>query len=147
MAPWSLPIGNSVFAKVVAINSMGSSLTSSPGNGAVLGLSVVPDAPINLARDNANTWSGQITLTWSAGASNGGQTIDYYRVSYDQSAGQFVVLSSQVVAKTYTATGLIAGNIYYFKVEAHNSIGYGPASAVFGIMAATTPTQPSAPTT
>ena len=51
-APWLLPIGNSVFAKIVAVNSMGSSLTSSAGNGAVLGLSVVPDAPINLARDN-----------------------------------------------------------------------------------------------
>jgi hypothetical protein len=71
-SPWSLPVGTSVFAKIVAINAMGSSLTSSEGNGAVLVLSVVPDAPINLARDNANTLAGQITLTWQAGPSNGG---------------------------------------------------------------------------
>ena len=51
---------------------MGESPQSTGGNGAVLKLSVVPDAPKNLARDNANTWAGQITLTWSDGTSDGG---------------------------------------------------------------------------
>jgi hypothetical protein len=35
-------------------------------------LSVVPDAPLNLSRDDTNTWEGQITLTWEDGLSNGG---------------------------------------------------------------------------
>jgi hypothetical protein len=63
-APWSLTNGTSVFANIVAINALGESAISTPGNGAILKLSVVPDAPINLARDNTNTWAGQITLTW-----------------------------------------------------------------------------------
>jgi hypothetical protein len=63
-SPWSLTNGTSVFANIVAINALGESTVSTQGNGAILKLSVVPDAPINLARDNANTWAGQITLTW-----------------------------------------------------------------------------------
>lgn len=62
---------------------MGESAQSTGGNGAVLKLSVVPDAPVSLARDSDNTWEGQITVTWRDGASDGGQPIDYYRVSYD----------------------------------------------------------------
>ena len=72
LAPWNLTAGTSIFAKVIAINVMGESPQSTGGNGAVLKLSVVPDAPKNLARDNANTWAGQITLTWSDGTSDGG---------------------------------------------------------------------------
>jgi hypothetical protein len=45
---------------------------STPGNGAILSLSTVPSSPVNLARDDVNTWSGQVTVTWADGASNGG---------------------------------------------------------------------------
>ena len=37
---------------------MGSSSASIEGNGAIIKLSVVPDAPINLSRDNVNTKEG-----------------------------------------------------------------------------------------
>jgi hypothetical protein len=37
---------------------MGSSSFSKSGNGAVIKLSVVPDAPNALTRDNINTWAG-----------------------------------------------------------------------------------------
>jgi hypothetical protein len=71
-SPWSLSTGTSVFAKIIAINAMGESSYSTGGNGAVIKLSVVPDAPISLARDDANTWEGQITLNWADGVSDGG---------------------------------------------------------------------------
>lgn len=58
LAPWRLTTGTSVFAKIIAINAMGESDRSTGGNGAVMKLSVVPDAPINLARDDDNTWEG-----------------------------------------------------------------------------------------
>ena len=91
--PWNLTPGTSIFAKIIAINIMGDSPESTGGNGAVLKLSVVPDQPINLARDDENTWAGQITLTWENGPSNGGQAVDYYRISHDQSTDSYVVVA------------------------------------------------------
>jgi hypothetical protein len=82
-APYSLTPGTSVFVKVSSINVMGESSLSTSGNGAILKLSVVPDAPIELARNDEFTWAGQATVTWSDGSSDGGQPIDYYRVSHD----------------------------------------------------------------
>lgn len=57
------------------------------------------------------------------------------------------MVASEVIAKSYTASGLIPGNTYYFKVEAHNAIGYGQASAPFAIIAATIPSIPNSPVT
>lgn len=82
-SPYNLEPDTSVFAKVYAINLMGISQVSAPGNGAILKLSVTPDSPVNLARDDLNTFSGQITLSWEDGVYNGGQPVDYYRVSHD----------------------------------------------------------------
>ena len=53
--PWNLATGASVFAQVVAINIMGPSLTSLTGNGAVLQISTVPSAPVNLRKDSITT--------------------------------------------------------------------------------------------
>lgn len=63
-SPFSLNTGTSIWAQVIAYNIMGPSGTSTRGNGAIITYSTVPAAPVNLARDNANTLSGQITLTW-----------------------------------------------------------------------------------
>jgi hypothetical protein len=44
--PYSLIKGNSVYAKIIAVNMYGDSLYSQEGNGAVM--IIVPDSPINL---------------------------------------------------------------------------------------------------
>lgn len=72
MQAYGLTPGTSVFAKITAVNAMGTSSISTQGNGATLKLSVTPDAPVNLARDELNTWAGQITINWEEGAENGG---------------------------------------------------------------------------
>ncbi len=84
---------------------------------------------------------------WADGASNGGQSIDYYRVSHDQSTGTYIVAMANVVTKSYTIVGLTPGNTYNIKVEAHNAIGFSVASQPFAIIAATNPSTPNAPTT
>jgi len=46
VAPYHLPWGSSVFAKVVAFNIKGNSVESAAGNSAVI--LTIPDAPTNL---------------------------------------------------------------------------------------------------
>jgi hypothetical protein len=45
-SPYNLEAGAGIFAKVIAYNSIGDSPESAVGNGALLKLSLVPDAPI-----------------------------------------------------------------------------------------------------
>jgi hypothetical protein len=90
--PFMLNLGQSVYAKVAAVNEINSSPNSVPGNGASITLSFVPDAPVNLLRNELLTTRSQISLSWEAGASNGGQPILDYRVSYDQAAGIWTIL-------------------------------------------------------
>jgi hypothetical protein len=52
-----------------------------------------------------------------------------------------------VLTQSYTATDLIPGNTYRFKIEAHNSMGYGSKSSAFAIIAATRPDAPNPPVT
>jgi hypothetical protein len=82
-APWTLSNGASVFAKIIAVNEIGESAESTSGNGATLSISVVPDAPIGLARDSLTTSTTQIGLLWNAGSSDGGQAILDYRIWFD----------------------------------------------------------------
>ena len=72
VAPWTLSASASIYAKIVAVNAIGSSQESVAGNGATLMISSVPDAPIGLARDSVTTTTTQIGLLWFAGSSDGG---------------------------------------------------------------------------
>ena len=57
--PYSLPFGTSVYAKVTATNSYGTSVISAPGNGAVI--LTVPTAVV-LSNYEAGTNADQITI-------------------------------------------------------------------------------------
>lgn len=78
-APFLLAWGSSVFASVIATNVYGSSLPSIGGNGAII--LTVPDAPVSLLKNAAQTSGTQIGLTWSPGPSNGGSAVLDYTVS------------------------------------------------------------------
>jgi hypothetical protein len=84
---------------------------------------------------------------WSDGASNGGQPILDYRISFDQGSGNWAILQTGITTKELVATGASPGVTYYFKIEARNVIGYSGESAVFGIKAAIKPTSPTGVTT
>lgn len=49
--PFNLGLGASVYASVICMNGVGNSPQSSVGNGAIIEVSVVPDAPISLVRN------------------------------------------------------------------------------------------------
>ena len=89
-----------------------------------------------------------IRFTWDDGESDGGETIIDYRVTYDQSTSNFVMLADGITERSYTTSvTLISGRTYVFKVEARNSVGYSAYTAEKSLLAAQVPGQPPTPST
>jgi hypothetical protein len=105
-----------------------------------------PDAPINVVETVASRTPTTISFTWSPGSSNGGAVVEDYRITYDQSSDDFVVIEAGLNLLTYTASALTTGNTYKFKVEARNSLGFSSYSSVVSILCADSPSQPNVPT-
>lgn len=113
-APYNLPWGSSVYAKVAAINIKGASVFSIEGNGAVI--LTIPDSPLNLQNNAAVTSATQIGVTWTEGLEDGGSAVLYYKVSYKAQADLSYTEISEIYALAYTITGLTAGINYNIKV-------------------------------
>ena len=115
-SPYLLNWGDEIYAIVAASNIKGQSTFSDEGAGATILTN--PDAPLNLANDPLNTSGTTIGLIWYEGPENGGTPVLDYTVSYDQSSGTgtFVELAAGVTTLSYSATGLVPGNTYTFKV-------------------------------
>lgn len=89
--------------------------------------------------------SGTVDLTWSAPGSNGGAPIDLYKVQWSTDGSSWNDAFT-TVALSGSATGLTNGTSYVFRVLAHNSQGYGPASGSSNaVVPGTEPSQPAAP--
>jgi PKD repeat protein len=90
----------------------------------------VPGAPTGLT---ATAGSGQVSLSWQAPASNGGQNITNYRVYRSLASGNETPVTSGGCSNlgavlSCTDTGLTAGVPYFYKVTAVNGTGEGPQS-------------------
>jgi len=90
----------------------------------------VPGAPTGLT---ATGGTGQVSLSWQAPASNGGENITSYKVYRGTSSGTETLLTSGgcsglSTGLSCTDTGLTAGQTYYYKVSAVNGIGEGSQS-------------------
>jgi large repetitive protein len=87
-----------------------------------------PSAPINLVGRPSN---GQVILSWTAPASNGGSAITDYIVQYRASnAASWITVNDGRSASTSAAiTGLTNGTSYLFRVAAVNAAGNGPFTA------------------
>ena len=77
-----------------------------------------PGAPQSFT---ATAGNGQVTLSWSAPANNGGSAITKYEVSSDDGA----TWTDASSGAGHTFTGLTNGTAYTFKVRAVNSVGEG----------------------
>jgi PKD repeat protein len=89
-----------------------------------------PGAPTGLT---ANAGSGQVSLSWTAPASNGGVAITAYKVYRGTASGGETLLTSGGCGNlgamlSCTDTGLANGQQYFYKVSAVNAIGEGPQS-------------------
>lgn len=123
------------------------SLYSAAGNGATILTN--PDAPLNLANNPQVTSGSTIGLVWNEGAEDGGTVVIDYQVSYDQGQGteEYVLLEAGITSLSYSATGVVSGTSYKFKVQARNDFGLSGYSVAVTILAAQTPNQPDAPVT
>lgn len=149
-APFTLPWGAKIVARVTAINVYGSSVVSAPtasDKQAVILRS--PDAPLNLANNLQITFGTSIGLTWSQGLQNGGTPVTSYTLWSDQGSNgnSFQPIASGLLTPSYTVTGLSLGTYYIFKVTATNAWGTSDYSATVTILAAQQPNVPLPPVT
>jgi Fibronectin type III domain len=85
-----------------------------------------PTVPLNLQATGGN---GQVSLTWSAPASDGGSQVTGYKIYRSTSAGTETLLASPPGTGTsYVDSGLQNGTTYYYKVSAVNAVNEGPLS-------------------
>jgi PKD repeat protein len=123
--------------------------SSSPANTATSSVTITgspiqgtaPGAPTGLT---ASAGNGQVSLSWTPPASNGGVNITSYRVYRGTSSGTETLLTgggcgSLGAVTSCTDTGLTNGQAYFYKVTAVNAIGEGAQSNE----ATATPTGPS----
>lgn len=78
-----------------------------------------------LVRNAAFTANGQnrIDLAWDAPASNGGDTTLSYRIDVSDDGTSFTTLVADQTARTYSDTGLTAGQTRYYRIHTTNDAG------------------------
>jgi hypothetical protein len=91
---------------------------------------IIADPPTNIIGIIGN---GQVSLSWTAPANNGGYTISNYNVQYSSDNGGTWLAFNRApsTATLATVTGLTNGTSYIFQVAAVNAIGTGAYSTVF----------------
>lgn len=103
-------------------------------------------APLAPTALSATAGNAQVSLTWTAPASNGGASISDYTVQYSSDSGSTWTTFSRAAsaATSATVTGLVNGTPYQFRVAAVNIAGTGPYT---GVNPTVSPrTAPNAPT-
>ena len=89
----------------------------------------------------------KVTVRWAAPSSNGGRAIDRYRVQRaTASTGPWTTIAQpRASSRAYTSTGLKNGKRYYFRVAAHNAVGWSAPSARVSAVPRTVPSAPLNP--
>jgi titin len=91
--------------------------------------------------------SGQVKLSWSAPADDGGTAISDYVIERSTDGASWTVVNDGVsTATTYTLTGLTNGTKYSLRVYAKNSTGNGDVSGTVSATPVWTPAAPLKPT-
>jgi titin len=131
--------GQPYFYKVSASNAVGAGPNSSETFATPNHPVSVPSAPQGF---KATAGNAQITLNWSAPATDGGGAITGYRVYRGTNDSSLSVLTS-VTMMTFVDTGLVAGQTYYYEICATNQAGEG---AMTTVLSATPPPATTPPT-
>ncbi|MDQ2810758.1 MAG: fibronectin type III domain-containing protein [Actinomycetota bacterium] len=117
----NLANGTTYYFKVTAVNQAGPGSASGAASATPALAITQPGPPTGLA---ATPGHGQVILSWTAPASDGGAAISGYLIYRGTSPGAesaTPVNGSPVSATSYPVTGLANGTTYYFKVAAINA--------------------------
>jgi fibronectin type 3 domain-containing protein len=128
--------GVTYYYTVTATNYAGTSPSSNEVSATPTGPATAPSAPQNL---QATAGNAQVSLSWQAPSSDGGSAINNYNIYRSTSTGTETLLTTVGNVLTYTDTGLINGQQYFYKVSAVNGVGEGSQSSE----ASATPTAPA----
>ena len=131
--------GQTYYYIMKAENAQGSGPSSNEVSAKPSQVQTVPAAPQSLT---ATAGNGQIVLTWSVPANNGGATVTNFMVHRGTTPGGETLLITLGSVLTYTDRGLTNCQTYYYRVSAVNSIGEGPKSNEVNATPATVPTAP-----
>ena len=113
--------GTAYTFSVTASNATGPGAVSSPSAPVTTpDVPGAPTSPVAVAGDQ------QVSLSWTAPASNGGRPITSYTVVVSPPAPSVVF---NLTGTTATVTGLSNGTAYTFQVYATNVVGNGPSSS------------------
>jgi titin len=133
--------GTEYVFRVAAVNAVGSGSYSAASEGVTP--VTTPDAPISLT---GSAGDAQVSLSWTAPASNGGSAVTDYEVEYSLDGGSSWSPFADGTSTTTSATvtGLTNGTSYVFRVAAVNVAGTGSFSSNSATL--TPATTPDAPT-
>jgi large repetitive protein len=118
--------GTSYVFRVAAVNSVGTGAYSS--NSSAVIPRTTPGAPTSVAGTYGDT---QVSLTWTAPSSNGGDSVSDYRIQYSSNSGTTwtTFADGTSTATSETVTGLTNGTSYIFRIAAANNVGFGSYSS------------------
>jgi subtilisin family serine protease len=132
--------GETWFYEVAAVNMAGPGARSNTADATVpLPPPVAPPSAPTLSAARGN---GQVTLSWTAPADDGGADVTAYEIYRGTSSGSLVRVATVGNVLTYTNTGLTNGVTYWFQVAAVNSAGIGEPSNEVSATPATKPSPP-----
>ena len=120
--------GTSYYYKVAALTGTSPyTVGTSSGASAAIVPRTVPGAPTSVTATRQNA---QVSLSWTAPASNGGSALTDYEIEYSSDTGTTWVpfADSTSTSTSGVVTGLANGTAYIFRVKAENIAGLGSPS-------------------
>jgi predicted phage tail protein len=137
--------GTTYYFTVDAVNDADlHSAASAEASATPVSPTTAPGSPSGLT---ATAGNAQVSLSWTAPASDGGAQITSYDI-YDGTTGNVKTTAPVASSKgtSVTVKNLANGTTYYFKVAAVNTVGVGPASSAASATPAAAVTKPAPPT-
>jgi predicted phage tail protein len=136
--------GTTYYFTVDAVNDADlHSAASAEASATPVSPATAPGSPSGLA---ATAGNAQVSLSWTAPASDGAQITSYD--IYEGTTGNVKTTAPVASSKgtSVTVKNLANGTTYYFKVAAVNAVGVGPASRTVSATPAAAVTKPAPPT-